>query len=208
MVENLRITRKKEKEKKRRKKKKRRLYISIKQATGVCRWKCCRAFCVFVVVAFISPFLGLCVMLVCPSFTMALYHLLALYSLLQMGFGTLQSAFLLLFITLTGWLSGQGFKQWNEDDQNLCTVCNPVGVWDWLADALGCKSSRQGLGCDGWKTFFQFFPVNTCAESPVPVTPLCARQTFWRRLCMLKIPCPFFDKRRPNSWWCGNTDST
>ena len=124
MVENLRVARKKEKEK-REEKKERRLYISIKQATCVCRWKCCRAFFWFFVVAFISPFLGLCVMLVCPSFPMALYHLLALYCLLQMGFGTL----LLLLANSLDRGSNSGMRM-----IKICVQC--VTQWEFEADWL------------------------------------------------------------------------
>ena len=51
---------------------------------------------------------------------------------------------------------------------------------------------------------FHFFPVQTCANSSMPVSPSCAQNTL-RILHMLKIPWTTFDKRRPSGRWHANT---
>ena len=53
-----------------------------------------------------------------------------------------------------------------------------------------------------WRTVFQFFQVNTCADSPV--LPSCVQQALWS-LHTLKIPCPPFNKTRPDGGRDENT---
>lgn len=53
---------------------------------------------------------------------------------------------------------------------------------------------------------FKLYWFNTCANSPVPVSPSHAKHAP-RSLHPLKTPCPPVLKRRPNGQWQGNTQT-